>query len=277
MTLLALVLACNSSPPSTDTQPADSGVDGDTAPDLDGGSAPDGGTATDGGSTDGGGEEEDILGLPDGEAGLCAELGKDLPHLELPSVHGRAYFWQPRAAYTDTQPGFMLAIQAASGDATVCPDPHDWSWNWDPVDGELYSVLTWSMPPSDPNQWVGAYDWFYDAQYLNRVVEYLEAFAVYIAWHEDWYERHYGEELLWVAPADYWEDEVLMCVTELTPTTFKAQVVWFFGEDRNYPDDPGYLLSYEATFDEITEEDPDPCVAMKSAVDEGLVWSGEWE
>jgi len=142
VTLLLLWLGCGGGAPSPKaggdgSVPTDSGTAS-----VDGGAAGDGGTTGGGGSGgDGGGDDTgtvDVLGQPDGPASLCDELGADLQRLEFTSIHGREYFWRDQPATAPrfrqiTSPSYLLEIQGATGDASVCDDPFSWSWNWNPV------------------------------------------------------------------------------------------------------------------------------------------------
>jgi len=224
-------------------------------------------------------------GLPDTDDPhqFCEQLGEGLVHLRMPSVHGRAYFWdvQPAGVDNSVDPGFLLAMQASTVGASVCDDPISWDWVEQPEVGATYLVLDWAKKPGDPNDYPGIYHWDDTIQYDYSPImkgsgpEGIRLFLLQgvledgMATAECWY------------PVDYrhFTDEVWMCVTDVTPRHISYRLVVFIeaGGSRytniRYDLWPaGYLIDVDA---EVGPTDDDPCFDIKTTMDPRELW-GHW-
>lgn len=205
----------------------------------------------------------------------CEQLGAGLERLTMTSFHGNAYFWEPRPLGTTGEPGFFLSVQGATEPGSVCDDLPEWDWTEQPTPDALYVILRWIMPPGDPNKFTGVYRWEYWSQYGLTYQE--RGFALNMLRYD---ERNPTYELTtarWWAPIGekYEDGYVTMCVTEFTPDRVALKLVLL-----THPDDGSAFNRHGFLVDFVLDVDPvpgdDACFEMKSAVDEGLLWSGQW-
>ncbi|RME24874.1 MAG: hypothetical protein D6798_10195, partial [Deltaproteobacteria bacterium] len=252
----------------------------DAAGDLAGSSPTDDGSGgalppgSDAGTTDPDPSDTGDDGLPDTDDPyqFCEELGAGLVHLRMPSVHGRAYFWdvQPASVDNSVDPGFLLAMQASTVGASVCDDPISWDWVEQPEIGATYLVLDWAKKPGDPNDYPGIYHWDGTGQESLGGAELIRLFLLQgvlddgVATPVWWYPVDYGD----------FTDQVWMCVTDVTPQHISYRLVVFIDAEASryttiqYNRWPaGYLIDVDAEVGP-TDDDPvpddDPCFDIKT-------------
>lgn len=270
----AILLSCTDT--SVRSGPDGSGPSGDAGTALpdDGGGAGDAGGET--GSDDDGGADSGGIGpgtRPGGPEAFpfafCQDKGEGLKHLTMASFHGRAWFWKPPPRLQDEDPGFMLAIQAASEPGDVCPEPHSWGWYDDPAEHAVYLVMTWVMPSADPASYVGVHEWSPDIQYsIGRAPE---GFAMYLGTREFRF-GHTGILMNWWAPmaTSSDDDRAWLCVTEFTREHIRARLAVQPVNTSEDWLDPGFLIDLDLRVD--AEPDDDPCFEMKSTISDAELW-----
>lgn len=215
--------------------------------------------------------------LVEDHGAYCEALGEGLERLEMSSYYGNAYFWEPRPLGTKGEAGFFLAAQGATGPGSVCDDPHTWDWTDQPTPGAMYVIFRWVMPPGDPRDYTGVYQWEYIDQYYENITNQEVGFAINMLRYDERNPTYDYTTARWWAPVgeEYEDGFVTMCVTDVTPDHVALKFVVL-----THPDDDaafsrhGFLVDFDLFVDPVPGDDA--CFEMKSAVDEGMLWSGQW-